>query len=390
MNWLLLLRFPRLPPGWGVENSPSIDRHRAFPYSPVLLCCMTPPATGRRFGRTTINAAVCFLAVVVAAQVVAIVWALVRREIRGAREQPAAGAESSRVEAADHPRNSEPLRLPSVVSPAPPPAAATSSTPVDWSLDTPLPHNALYFLESGLACRQRGDMKSALTQLRAACDLLPTHPRLLYELATAYEKMALPDKAAEVWDRILKLGPGAGHFFKLAEMKFESGAGKAPREIETPLQLGKVLARRDGNPSVLEQMTLRIPVQAKDGAAIDPGKVQLDVLFYDVTHDGKVSETGAEVTPGRWLSGAPQWLASPVEFLELTYQQPKLPAVGGRAAGRRYFGYVIKLYYNDQLQDVLAEPKQLANRAHEPGERSLENGVERPQLEDSLFPLPVK
>jgi hypothetical protein len=202
--------------------------------------------------------------------------------------------------------------------------------------------------------------------------------------------MALPEKATDVWDRILKLGPGAGQFFKMAETKFEAGAGRAPREIETPLQLGKVLARRDANPSVVEQVTVRIPVQAKDGATIDPEKVHLDVVFFDVLNKGEVTESQAEVSAGRWLSGAPQWLASPVEFLELTYQQPKLPAIGERAAERRYFGYVIKLYYNDQLQDVLAEPKQLASRAHDPGERSLKNGVDRPQLEDSLFPLPVK
>jgi tetratricopeptide (TPR) repeat protein len=258
-------------------------------------------------------------------------------------------------------------------------------------LDTPLPENVLYFLESALASRERGDMKAALAQLRAAYDLLPDHPRLLYELATAYEKMALRAKAGEIWDRILKLGPGAGPFFKMAEIKFEDGLAREPREVQTALQLGKVLVRRDPNPAVQEQWTVRIPVQARDGAVIDPTRVHVDVIFFDQLAGKRIEPTSGDISPGRWLSGAPQWLATPVEFLELTCQHPKMPAVGANPTPeRRIHGYVVKLYYSDQLQDVVAEPAQLANRAHEPGERSLENAVDRPVVDDPLFPLPVK
>ena len=355
---------------------------------------MNQPAPQNRVaGRATPNVALWLLGVMMAGQVAAIVWALCRKPAPvSAASAPAPDIPADSREREVAAARQAPPADPTAQAPGPGPASFRAGTGDGQAiLDTPLPGNVLYFLESALDSRERGDMKAALTKLRAANDLLPDHPRLLYELATAYEKMALREKAAEVWDRILKLGPGAGPFFKMAEMKFEDGVARESREIQTALRLGKILVRRDSNPAVEEQWTVRIPVQASDGAAIDPSKVHVDVLFFDQLPGQQVEPTRGDISPGRWMTGVPQWLASPVEFLELTCRQPKMPAVGlDPPPGRRFHGYVIKLYYNDQLQDVAAEPKQLANRAHEPGERPLENAVDRPVVDDSLFPLPVK
>ena len=78
--------------------------------------------------------------------------------------------------------------------------------------------------------------------------------------------------------------------------------------------------------------------------------------------------------------------------------------VGSATAPRRYHGYLVKLYYNDHLQDVMAKPAQLASLRPEPGERAIENFIDAPPprtpsrksppqetpgpLDDSLVPLP--
>jgi tetratricopeptide (TPR) repeat protein len=337
----------------------------------------------RSRGRATLNIAVWLLALIIVAQIGAIGWALLRK-----RSVPAAAAQVP-TPAVTPPADSVPAA--SVPAAAPHSAPAAPSLAEDFGIAD---ERVLFFLESALSNRDKGDMKAALPQLRAASDLMPQNPRLLYELATTYEKMALPDKATSVWDQIFKLGPGAGIYFRLAAAKFEMGDGRAPREVEVTLQLGKILERTEQNPNFAEQVTLRIPVQARDAATIDPGKVSVVTQFFDDV-GGRIKETNALTDRWRWLSGeSPTWTTNSVEFLEQSYQQPKTPVVGAGTPPRRYHGYTVKLYYNDHLQDVMAKPANLANLRPEPGERPLENFIDSPSLkpsgpiEDSLFPLP--
>jgi len=336
-----------------------------------------------------LNLSVWLLGVLLGGQLVAMGWALHRKHGVEARAPQRSGAELAPVAAVPAPVAAEgPVVEPAAVAvalaqeaPAADPFALTDQ-------------RVLFFLESALASRERGDMKAALTQLRAACDLLPGHPRLLYELATTYEKMSLSAKSAPVWDQLFAMGEAAGIYFRLAQARFEQGDARPPREVETPLRLGKILERsQQVSAEAAEAVTLRIPVQALDGAVIDPGRVSVVTQFYDEV-DGEVVETDAATDNYRWLSGEfPSWTTNSVEFLDQPYR--RLAAGGGWEFGeRRYHGYVVKLYYNDHLQDVVAKPAQLVNRRAEPGERGLQQPVETPerrlppgsQVDDSLFP----
>jgi len=363
-----------------------------------------PLSPAPRRGRLALNLAVSLLGVLLVGQLAAIGWALHRKH----------GAAA--VHRSDHPAGTaaDPA-APTTVALAVPAEAGRLSTsadavmvarsgvpdadlppPVDPPEADPFPitdEQVRFFLGSGLASREIGDMKAALTQLRAAADLFPGHPRLLYELATTYEKMSLPAKAAPIWDQLSAIGEAGGMYFKLAQARFEQGDVLPPREVETPLRLGKILERPQQDPVGMEAVTLRIPVQALEGAEIDPGRVSVVTQFYDEV-DGEIVETDASTDNWRWLSGEfPTWRTNSVEFLDQPYRRLGL---GGSEFGgvRNYHGYVVKLYYNDHLQDVAAKPAQLAHRRAEPGERGLQTPVElyenrsRPgqYLDDSLFP----
>lgn len=351
-----------------------------------------PQTPAPRRARLALNLAVSLLGVLLAGQLAAIGWALHRKHgiqpavVIAAPAVPAPTAAS--VEGGPPPAAAA---LAATPSDAEPPAPATVSPPAD-----PFPitdERVRFFLGSALASREQGDMKAALTQLRAACDLQPGHPRLMYELASTYEKMSLPVKAAPVWDQLAALGEGAGIYFKLAQARFEQGDARPPREVETPLRLGKILERTQQDAAAGEAVTLRIPVQTLDGAVIDPGRVSVVTQFYDEV-SGEIVETDAVTDNYRWLSGEfPTWTTNSVEFLDQPYR--RLPAADAlQEDGRRYHGFVVKLYYNDHLQDVVAKPTQLASRRAEPGERGLQHPAEIPenrsrpanQLDDSLFP----
>lgn len=348
-----------------------------------------PLSPAPRRGRLALNLAVSLLGALLAAQVAAIGWALHRKHQQG---DPVAAPAQAPLQPAPAPALSEPAPATAVAS-VPPVTAASDpgAAPAD-----PFPitdERVRFFLGSALSSRERGDMKATVSQLRAACDLLPNHPRLLYELASTYEKMSLAAKAAPVWDQLTALGEGAGIYFRLAQARFEQGDAQPPREVDTPLRLGKILERSQQDPGGGEAVTLRIPVQALDGASIEPGRVSVVTQFYDEV-GGEIVETDALTENHRWLSGEfPTWKTNSVEFLDQPYRRPPL-AEHGVPDGRRYHGYVVKLYYNDHLQDVIAKPAQLASRRAEPGERGLQQPAEiieegaRPnnRLDDSLFP----
>ena len=362
-----------------------------------------------RRGRIALNLAVWLLGALLVGQLGAIGWALHRKHGSSSRAAAAAAVTSAAPPSAalvapvetPAPAAAELVTAPPAVAEGAPVSEAVSAAPVASVAAPAAPAEAfpltdervLFFLESALASRERGDMKAALTQLRAAVDLQPAHPRLLYELASTYEKMSLSAKASPVWDQLFALGEGAGIYFKMAQARFEQGEARPPREVETPLRLGKILERSQSATGEVEALTLRIPVQALEGAVIDPGRVSVVTQFYDEV-DGEIVETDAVTDNYRWLAGEfPSWTTNTVEFLDQPYRRVASfpPAPDG---GRRYHGYVVKLYYNDHLQDVLAKPAQLASRRAEPGERGLQQPVERldtrpppgSQVDDSLFP----
>ena len=366
-----------------------------------------------RRGRLALNLAVWLRGALLVGQLGAIGWALHRKHGSSSRAAAAAAVTSAAPPSAalvapvetPAPAAAELVTAPPAVAEGAPVSEAVSAVPVA-SVAAPAAvvaapaeafpltdERVLFFLESALASRERGDMKAALTQLRAAVDLQPAHPRLLYELASTYEKMSLSAKASPVWDQLFALGEGAGIYFKMAQARFEQGEARPPREVETPLRLGKILERSQSATGEVEALTLRIPVQALEGAVIDPGRVSVVTQFYDEV-DGEIVETDAVTDNYRWLAGEfPSWTTNTVEFLDQPYRRVASfpPAPDG---GRRYHGYVVKLYYNDHLQDVLAKPAQLASRRAEPGERGLQQPVERldtrpppgSQVDDSLFP----
>ncbi len=343
-------------------------------------------------GRVSLNVAVWLLGVILAAQVGAIGWALHRKHQR---------VELAPAEVAPLTAPVAPEQMLTEAVPAPPPIVEAAPVEESAPAVSPLTERALFFFESALSSREKGDMKAALTQLRSACELQPSHPQLLYELAHTYEMMTLTESARPVWDQIAQLGEAAGIYYRLAQEKFTQGDATPPVEVEVPLQLGKIVESPRRDPNYLEHVILRIPVQARDGAMIDPSKVSVVTRFYDM-NGGEIQETDAQTDYHRWLSGdVPTWSTTSVEILDQSYRRPRYEGAVGEDSGSRYYGYVVKLYYNDHLQDVRAHPPQLASRQSEPGERSIENGVEFPppagprrrapasdQLDDSLFPLP--
>jgi hypothetical protein len=309
------------------------------------------------------------------------------------------------------PRN-VPAPLPSVAPSAPPVSLAVASPSAALTPPTSVASESERLTKQAQAEK---DTATRLARLQAASERDPKNAELLAEIATTYELTQNFDKSAENWRRVQEIGQSAGTLYELADMKLKTGvptsttaaapttgsaldAGKTTTVAEvagvrstTPgmpagatLAISEVTASETPDPDSETNLMLRIAVKKRTGAVIDHTKVKIQVYFYDTVGDNDIKLTDADVSY-EWLTPNHDWADSNSETLAVTYIRPKSkaksaesdlaaaaaainPAKKGKpvkasppmeSGNRKYLGYIVRVYYNDQLQDKRAEPTKL-------------------------------
>lgn len=230
-------------------------------------------------------------------------------------------------------------------------------------------------VQQGRQLRDRGDTGAALVKLREAMALEPQNPEAIAEMAVTFERMSLMDRAAEQWKRIFEMGEAAGTFYIAAESRMKMSQAQAiaaaqlasgPQANEPPLSRLKAdamlgigdIAQQDKPESGGTRFALRVPIKAKRGEKISVSDVDIHVLFYDMIEGKTAVQTSADVSY-RFASAPIDWAANEPEVLEVEYSQQPPLAKGPKTERRDYYGYVVRVYYQGQLQDLRAEPEAL-------------------------------
>ncbi len=284
--------------------------------------------------------------------------------------------------------------------PAPPPASSASTSAV--SAEDPL-------LKEATELRERGDTTNALARLQEASEKDPKNAQVLAEMAKIYESIQNFERSNETWQRIQDIGPSAGPLYDLADAKLKTGAAVSAsrgtglgsvssldtgtsRSPPGGIPEGSVLGISEASttdtpdPDADTNLMLRISVKKRANVVVDHTKVKIQVFFYDSVDDKDIKLTDAEVNY-EWLTPNHDWAGAEPELLAVTYMRPKSkglsseaaltaaaaavnPATKGRSAKanpppeagqRKYFGFIVRVYYNDQLQDKRAQPTKLLN-----------------------------
>ncbi len=290
-----------------------------------------------------------------------------------------------------------------------PVAAATKAQP-----STPALSAADLLLQEASALRERGDTNTALARLQDAAARDPKNASVLAEMAMVYESMQLYDRSNETWRKIQEIGPAAGPLYELAEMKLKVGVAPTNAAATaagpgfagvSPLDAGAMRVDRDGipegssfgiseatvtensDPDAQANLTLRVAVKKRPNTISDHTKVKIQVYFYDAVDNNKMALTDADVNY-EWITPDHDWKKNNPEVLQVSYVRLKsgsisseaalaeaaaqvTPPTGSRKASvkkssaengdRKYAGYQVRVYFNDQLQDVRAEPSKLLN-----------------------------
>lgn len=269
--------------------------------------------------------------------------------------------------------------LPPVVLPAT--TSAPTIPPLTTKPDaaTELLRDVNYVVTSAKEIRGMSDMQGALELLKRADQLTPDHPAIIAELAQTYEQMGIKDKATDSWRRIQLLGTTkAGSFYELASRRLGAGsaavaaplvAGAAGMESEKLMRLGACQVARDFSVNAGERYVLRVPIVRAGNQPIDGKAVNLEVFFFDRINGVKVVQTIAPEPVETWQSAPVDWSGGTgEETLDVVYHLPALSAAEIQQHGRRsYYGYMLRLYYNNKLQDVAAEPRDLLEFGSAPG-----------------------
>src|SRR5437868_3502128 len=305
-----------------------------------------------------------------------------------------------------------PAPIPSAAPSAPPVALAVASATAALTPATSTVSVADRLRKQADAARESGDTVSALARLQDASQRDPKNPEVLAEMAMIYESIQNFDRSADTWRRVQEIGPSAGPLYELADMKLKTGVPAAPESatgsaldtgrpasaldassvrstaegIPTGSALGitEVTASETPDPDSETNLMLRIAVKKRPNAVIDHTKVKIQVFFYDTVGDNEIKLTDADDSY-EWLTPNHDSPDSNSETLAVTYIRPKSkgksaesdlaaaaaainPAKKGKPAkaspppdggSRKYLGYIVRIYYNDQLQDKRAEPTRL-------------------------------
>ncbi len=109
------------------------------------------------------------------------------------------------------------------------------------------------------------------------------------------------------------------------------------------------------DPNAQIHFTLKVGVKPRLNTQNDH-IVRLSVSFYDLTRDSRMKATDARVGYN-WLTSPRDWTDPTPKFLVATYVRPKnqMPS----SDGRRYGGFIVRVYFDGQLQDERATPPEL-------------------------------
>ena len=108
------------------------------------------------------------------------------------------------------------------------------------------------------------------------------------------------------------------------------------------------------DPNAQTHLTLKVGVKPRPGT--QNGHARIIVSFYDRTKDNKMKPTDAR-TSYSWLNASEDWTDATPKFLVASYLRPKTQSRS--ADGREYGGFIVRVYFDGQLQDARATPPEL-------------------------------
>jgi tetratricopeptide (TPR) repeat protein len=266
-----------------------------------------------------------------------------------------------------------PAPAPQVVATAPPaPQPVPQSTPPPATaaeqLDEALMEKIRRLVEDSDKAFRIGDYDAGMAKIQEADRLLPGDPGVMLRIGRLYEKKGDMPAAANSYKKVLEL-PGLSTDLR-AQTQRKIGMLSLPESTPVPTvvaseagadvrdefglqpgaSLGIIETRLSDAPN--GSKNLRISIKARPNQSIDPRQMAVHVFFYERDQTGQIQLTNSEVLT-EWISPPVDWSNNEPELLNAVYTPPA-------KSDFTYAGYVVGIYYKNDLQDTRADPGALA------------------------------
>lgn len=210
--------------------------------------------------------------------------------------------------------------------------------------------------------RRSGSFPLAQAALEKALEIDPENPLTLTNFAMLEEARGNNARALEFWRRIIGMGDKARDTIQLARERSvileerlrleEENRRRATTALQDrKISLARIITRPDPLPAQVRDIERDFIFRVDSGAAqLQGNKLRIQVYFYDRINGDRLATVPIEA---RFVNDPPTWNPGAEETLRVRYQT----AADGE--NRRYYGYIVRLFYDGVLQDERAEPASL-------------------------------
>jgi eukaryotic-like serine/threonine-protein kinase len=140
-----------------------------------------------------------------------------------------------------------------------------------------------------------------------------------------------------------------------SDARFPHLLGRISASQDAILKITETTLSQISDPNAHSHFTLRVGVKPRPGTP-NGHVVDIIVSFYDLTKDQRMKPTDARVGYD-WLTPGNNWADATPKFLVATYVRPKTQRAS--TDNRRYGGFIVRVYFDGQLQDSRANPPEL-------------------------------
>jgi hypothetical protein len=254
--------------------------------------------------------------------------------------------------------------------PAPQPAAQSTPEPTTAAeqVDDVLMEKIRRLVDDSDKAFRIGDYDVGISKIQEADKLLPGDPGVMLRIGRLHEKKGDITAAAESYKKVLEL-PGLSTELRAQTQRkigmlslpettpvptvIANEAGSDTRDefgLQPGANLGIIETRPGDGPNGTKN--LRISIKARPNQSIDPRLMAVHVFFYEKDEAGQIQLTNSQVIT-EWISPPVDWGNNEPELLNAVYT----PAANSKLS---YAGYVVGIYYKNDLQDTRADPGSLA------------------------------
>lgn len=317
------------------------------------------PSTGTTF-KVTMGILVCFLIL----QAIAVIWHFLPLIQRNLVERAIAA----------NPPIPVATFTPPPTAPTPAPLAKAPQQPTQPTIDSEVKQQVIKLVDESDKSFRVGEYDIASSKIADADQLVPNDPGILLRIGRIFEKTGKITEASAIYNRLLGLTDLPQQLRAQTERRLSMLSTPSPASTPTlvaneqgsdvrdefGLQPGATLGIVDTRltDEANGSKNLRIAIKSRPDIKIDPRQMTVHVFFYERDQAGNKSLTESKVLT-EWLSPPVNWADNEPELLKAIYNPPQPSDTNTQ--NLTYEGYVVGIYYNNEIQDTRANPGSLAD-----------------------------